>query len=129
MHVVMVPRIPSSILCPVSALQKAIAECQPSPHDPLFQIGVTSQWQPLIDSHIRKVLAKINVSLGYDKNRFTFHTFRRSGASLAYNSYMPIRNIKHHGSWTSDCVWTYIQENQKSTHAIALAFADVVDNA
>ena len=40
---------------------------------------------------------------------------------------MPIRNIKHHGSLTLDCVWTYIQENKKSTRAIALAFAYVVD--
>ena len=128
-HVVMVPRLRSSILCPVSALQTAIAEYKPSPHDPLFQKRVNSQWQPLIESCTRKVLSKINVSMGYDRNHFTFHSFRRSGASLAYNSYMPIRNIKHHSSWMSDCVWTYIQENQKSTCAIALAFADVVDNS
>ena len=85
--------------------------------------------QVLIDSRIRKVLSSINLHMGYPKNFFTFHTFRRSGATLADNSHVPIHQIQHHGSWTSDCVWRYIKQDQKLGEDIANTFATVVNNA
>ena len=80
------PRLKSSIICPVRALKQAMILYNPAPHDPLFQMFSAGKWSVLIDSRIRKVLAKLNVKLGFPPNEYTFHTFRRSGATLAYNS-------------------------------------------
>ena len=81
----------------------------PDQNDPLFQMFSAGRSSVLIDSRIRKVLSKLNVKLGFPSNKYTFYTFRRSGATLAYNSNASLQSIKKHGSWSSDCVWTYIQ--------------------
>ena len=62
LHVVLVPKLHNSLLCPVTALLQ-------------------------------------NIKLGYPSNHFTFHNFRRSVATLAYNSHMLIQSIKRHDSW------------------------------
>ena len=128
-HVLTLPRLRGSPLCPVRALRKAMAMYSPSENQPLFQIYGAGNWRVIIDSRIRKVLSKLNVKLGFDPHHFSFHTFRRSGASLAYNSHIPIQKIKHHGSWTSDCVWKYIQADQNFSQDIASSFAKVVRDA
>ena len=127
-HVLTLPRLCGSPLCPVRALRKAMAMYTPSGNQPLFQIYRAGKWQVIIDSRIRKVLSKLNVKLGFHPHNFSFHTFRRSGASLAYNSHIPIKKIKHHGSWTSDCVWKYIQADQNFSQDIASSFAKVVND-
>ena len=101
----------------------------PSGDEPLFQILTTKGWQLFIDSRVRKTLSKFNVKLGYPSNYFTFHTFRHSGATLAYNSDIPIQKIKHHGSWTSEGVWRYIQQDQTMGEQVASAFANVLIDA
>ena len=123
------PRLKHSILCPVRALKSALAMYNPSPHEPLFQIYSSGRWAVLTDSRIRKVLSKLNSKLGFPKNKFTFHTFRRSGATLAYRSNASLQSIKDHGSWTSDCVWTYIQQSKEAGREIARTFARIVHDA
>ena len=128
-HVLSLPRLKASVLCPHRALTALFAMYSPSEDDPLFQILTTKGWQLLIDSRVRKTLSKFNEKLGYPSNYFTFHTFRRSGATLAYNSGIPIQKIKHHGSWTSECVWRYIQQDQTMGEQVASAFANVLVDA
>ena len=128
-HVVVVPCLTSKILCPVKAMQEAMAMYNPNPTSPLFQIFVGNKWKILIDSCIRKVLSKINLKMGLASNHFTFHTFRRSGANMAYNAHMPIQSIQQHGSWASDCFWTYIQKNNSHSKQIATSFAKMLNNA
>ena len=124
-HTLTLPRLKGSPLCPVKALQKALAVYTPSYNDPLFQI-FSGGWKVVTDSRIRKVLAKLNQKMGLEKNHYTFHAFRCSGATLAFRAHVPIQKIKHHGSWTSDCVWTYIQQDQSFSRDIAKSFANVV---
>ena len=69
-HVVTVPKLSCPLLCPVTALQKAIAMYDPAPQGPLFQIETSRGWVVLIDSRIRKVLSKLNVRMGLS---ITFH--------------------------------------------------------
>ena len=121
------PRIKGSELCPYKALRTIIALYTPTGNNPLFQIKTQSGWQLLIDSTIRKFLAKMNTKLDYSSHYFTFHIFRRSGATLAFNSHVPIQQIKSHGAWTSECVWRYIQQDQALGENIASTLAIVVN--
>ena len=127
-HVLTLPRLRGSKLCPVAALRRALQQYQPLPQDPLFQINTSSGWQVITDSRIRKTLSRLNEKMGFSKHHFTFHTFQRSGASLAYNSHVPIQKIKQHGSWTSECVWRYIQENNTYSKDIADSFAQLIQS-
>ena len=70
-----------------------------------FQFKTHLGWQPLTDTKVRKCLTSINMAMGLNPHYYTFHSFRRSGATFAYNAHVPIQHIKRHGTWSSDCVW------------------------
>ena len=92
-----------------------------------FQVKTTSGWQPLTNSKVRKALKSINMTLGLDPHFFTYHSFRRSGATFAYNVHVPIQQIKCHGTWSSEYVWGYIQSDHMSGEALAFSLAAVID--
>ena len=125
-QVISLPRLKGSPICPHRALKEAVKLYHPSPAAPLFQFKTSRGWLPLTDSKIRKNLTRINTLLGLSPHFFTFHSFRRSGATLAYNANIPLQQIKHHGSWASDCVWTYIQKDQSLGEQIATSFASIL---
>ena len=101
--VITLPRLVGNALCPYMALKALFKLYNPSQNAPLFQYKYSRDWKVLIDSKIRKVLSLINKKLHLSPHFFTFHAFRRSGASLAFNANVPIQEIKVQGTWTSDC--------------------------
>ena len=109
------PRLKGRSFCPFSLLKSIFTLYSPGSLDPLFQCRTIAGWVPLTDSQVRKALATINQAMHLPKNYFTFHAFRRSGATLAYESQVPVSAIKEHGTWTSECVWRYIQSERGST--------------
>ena len=94
----------------------------PGSQAPLFQIRTAAGWQVLTDSRIRKVLADINQHMQLPSNFYTFHAFRRSGASLAYDMDIPVKEIKEHGTWASDCVWRYIRPQATAGQEVSQKF-------
>ena len=64
------------------------------------------------------VLAKLHLH----QFRFTFHTFRRLGATFAFNNDVALQNIVKHGTWTSDCVWRYITDSADADDQVANIF-------
>ena len=123
------PKLRDSSICPFMAI-KALFNLYPmSPHTFLFQIPTPSALVPLTDSRVRKSLKIVNKKLGFHPAHFTFHDFRRGGATFAFNAQIPIQAIKRHGTWSSNCVWRYIQSDHTSGDHIANALASVIDNA
>ena len=53
---------------------------------------------------------------------FSFHSFRRSGATFAFNNDVTLQNIQRHGTWTSDCVWRYITDSVHCGEQVADMF-------
>ena len=120
---VSLPKLGKSTVCPYRALRNLMHLYAPDHQAPLFQIkNVAGGWQVLTDSRIRKTLANVNQKLRLPKNYYTFHAFRRSGATLAYEMDVPIKEIKDHGTWASDCVWTYIRPQASAGHQVAQKF-------
>ena len=109
-----IPVLPDSRLCPVTALKQMLASVPGSQNDPLFSICRQGCWLPLTDSIVRKHLTCIIRMLGWEHKHITFHTFRKSGASWAFQHGVPIEAIKKQGTWKSDCVWRYIHTTTKS---------------
>ena len=124
---VTLPRLHDKRICPYAAL-KALFKIYPmSSKSSLFQITTTHGYTTLTDSRVRKTLKKINQSLGFNPSFHTFHDFRRSGATFAYNSHIPIQEIKRHGTWSSDCVWRYIQSDHSSGESLAVTLASTIN--
>ena len=83
-------------------------------NSPLFQYKVFNQWVPLTDTKVRRHFNSILKRLNLHNNNITFHTFRCSGATFAFNSNVQLQEILSHGTWTSDCIWSYITLDQES---------------
>ena len=98
----------------------------PSENEPLFQYKYSVEWKVLIDSKIRKTLSLINAKLLFPPHFFTFHAFRRSGASLAFSANVPLQEIKVQGTWTLDRVWRYIQEVKTRHSLVAYTFQEML---
>ena len=126
-EILTLPKLVDSDLCPRLALKALFNIYHMSSSSSLFQIHTRNGWVTLIDSKVRKVLSKINVSLGLHRNHFTFHSLRRSGATFAFNAHVPIQDIKRQGTWTSECVWRYIQADQFSGEKLANSLANVIN--
>ena len=119
---VTIPKLGVSPICPYRALRKIMALYNPGQNEPLFQVQTAAGWQVLTDTRIRKTLAKINLAMDLPSNYYTFHAFRRSGASLAYDLDIPVKEIKEHGTWASECVWRYIRPAATAGDQVARVF-------
>ena len=124
---VTLPKLRNKIICPHRALRMLFRSYPMSPHTSLLQISSKQGYNPLTDSRVRKAFKHISVTLGYRPGYFTFHDLRRSGATYAFNSHVPIQDIKRHGTWSSDCVWRYIQSDHASGERLANALATSIN--
>ena len=89
-------------------------------NSPLFQIkNESAQWVPLTDTKLNQNFTQILTRLGLQHSGISLHTFRRSGATLAFNSNVSIQNIQYHGTWTSNCVWRYIIQSPNASQQVA----------
>ena len=117
-----VPRIPRSCICPVAALSNLLALTPSGANLPLFQYKSGQEWVPLTDTKVRRHLNLLLTRLGLAASGFTFHTFRRSGATFAFNNNVALQNRQKHGTWTSDCVWRYIIDSTDAGQQVANMF-------
>ena len=78
---------------------------------------------------LRLHLKNILIDLNMDHTKFPFHTFRRSGAILAYNLDINMEEIKRHGTWRSDSVYTYIVADPQRAVGVANNFQKFFDKS
>ena len=106
------PKLANKNLCPVRALQSHIHTLRLQMSDPLFSHRTQQGISPITCSQVRSTLAKLVSRMGYESKDYSFHAFRRSGASFAFQHGVPIDLIKSHGHWKSDAVWRYIYQRK-----------------
>ena len=123
-----IPLLTNSPLCPVAALKNLLLITPAGDNNPLFQIKYKQKWVPLTDSRLRRALASILLSLQLQNSKITFHSFRRSGATLAFNSSVPLQDIQSHGTWSSNCVWSYITQDHNVTDKVASTFQSLLSS-
>ena len=121
-----IPSLANCPLCPVSALKNLLLITPSGDNNPLFQNKYKQQWVPLTYSRLRRALASILLSLQLHNSKITFHSLRRSGATLAFNSSVPLQDIQSHGTWSSDCVWSYITQDHNVTDKVASTFQSLL---
>ena len=106
--VIQLPLLYPSPLCPLSALQTMYSAIPANANSPLFCIPQGLGLIPLTQSKVRKRLRAMVLSLGLDPDLLSFHSFRRSGASFAFNNNIDVDAIKRQGTWNSEAVWAYL---------------------
>ena len=76
--------------CPVKALKDCLHMVPGDNNAPLLQFKLYDRWVPLTDARVRKHLKNILILAGKPADFITFHSFRRSDASLAFNHNVPL---------------------------------------
>ena len=125
-HVVQLPLLKDSILCPVMALKEMIKILAQDKEQPLFMIKTKAGKKVLTSFKARSFLKMVVVALGLNPKHYSFHAFRRSGASLAFNSNVDLDKIKQHGSWKSEAVWVYLNSTPKAASMVPTTFQQVL---
>ena len=118
-HTVKLPRVRDPVLCPTQSISQLLQSIPLPPSAPLLVLRSGScLTQTLVGKRLASILKLMDLPL----LGFGYHTFRHSGATLAFDSNIPLHNIKIHGAWQSDAVWTYISDNISQALQVPLAF-------
>ena len=117
-----IPALGSSPLCPVAALKTLLKYSPKGKNLPLFQIQCFGKWVPLTDTRLRKQLSKILAFLKLQDKNITFHSFRCSGATWAFNLNITMHHIQSHDTWMSEAVWAYITQDHNASDLVARTF-------
>ena len=126
-HEIFIPFIQNSSLCPVTALTAMFHKYPASPDSPAFVIPRGRKYEPLLTFAVRQTLTKIRMSLQLQPSAFTFHAFRRSGATFSFNNNVAFEDIRLQGSWKSDAIYTYLQSTN-APHKVASSFQTLLQN-
>ena len=118
---VSLPNLGASSLCPIAALKIMLNSKYPDKDTPLFQIRHNSVVVPLTDSYACKHLKKVSKSLELPKS-IIFHDFCRGGATWAFKYGVPIQDIQAQGTWSSSCVWRYINISPALSSMVSSTF-------
>ena len=95
-----------------------------SPNAPCFG----SLYYTVTERILRKHLANILQDLNMTSSKFSFHSFRRSGATLAYNLGIGLEEIKRHGTWKSNAVQSYIVADPQRATATGQSLKRFLDS-
>ena len=120
-HVIQIPSIDNIFLCPVRALQALLKSRPLPPTFPLFA-NFSYPHSQVIDTHIRNSLEKVLAFKKFSLKGFGFHTFRRSGATFAFDHNVALQNIMAHGLWCNSAVWIYLQNASQAPSIIPMTF-------
>ena len=124
-HVVKLPVVQDPVLCPVATLQALMSKLVLSPDQPPF---VLDDFSLLTQSRLRKCLATFLRMMDLPLLGYGFHTFKRSGATIAFNADISLYNIQMHRVWRSNSVWSYISDNTTQSLQVPLALQTLANS-
>ena len=107
--------ISGSPLCPRQAIISLGKAYPVHSQAPMFSYMDKGNLKTLTQLQVRAILSQTLTSMGLNAKDFGFHTFRRSGASLAFSRNVPVQYINAHGIWSSDAVYSYLYPQQYPT--------------
>ena len=119
------PSIPGSFLCPTAAFRQMCTAIPARSSNAPLLFYYTPQHLPtmvttrMLANQFQQFIQHLNLP----PHTFTLHSLRKGGATLCHTKGLSVDQIKAHGTWSSDSVWTYIQPN---TSAIAMAMSEAV---
>ena len=111
----------NSSLCPVLAFSRMLIILPALPSSPAFALPTKSGLSPLTSSWIGRKLHSVLLKLDLDSHKFSFHSLRRGGATLASLAGCSDSDICSVGLWASEVYRDYIQLPPKALFRVTLA--------
>ena len=106
-----IPRSQDPVMCPVLAFDHMESEIPTLySNQPLLSLPTPPgvQVRPVHPDWLGRMLHQSLAAMGLDPRLYSFHSFRRSGATTCYRAGVEYSQIQKHGCWKSSAFWTYI---------------------
>ena len=114
------PRINNSVFCPSNALLGMCLECPtPTCPVPLFRYKEGSKVVPFTQVAFTAKLQATLQAIGFPADKYSGHSFRRGGASYAFQCGLPVDLIKIQGDWSSNACERYLQPSLSLRQQVA----------
>lgn len=120
------PRVPGSLLCPVSALLNHLSINHVRQARLFFSAWSKGHVRPVSYAHFSSFLTKVLKSVGLDSTNYPPHSFRRGGATFAFESSVPSELIKVQGDGHSDCYLRYLEMSNSEKRVAASRMAAAI---
>ena len=114
----------SSHFCPVVAYENYLNFIKPNPSGPAFVFSIRGKTRWLTKAIFIQTFRSVLASSGHRfANLFTGHSFRRGGATYAFEAGIPGELIQICGDWSSDCYKQYLEFDMQTKLDLAAQFA------
>ena len=101
--------IPHSNLCPVKAFTQMCKSVPAGSNDPVFCKYLGSRLVPITYHEFQSKFRELIFHTGRDPSLYSTHSFRRGGASFAFESNVSSELLQLHGDWRSDVYKKYLE--------------------
>ncbi|CAG2226402.1 unnamed protein product [Mytilus edulis] len=119
-------KIDDSILCPVTAYNR-MCRMIPAPEEsPAFVIKRNASLKTVTYKQFQSKLKRIISLTGRDPRLYSTHSFRRGGASFAFQARVPSELIQLHGDWASDAYKLYLNFTMQEKISVAESMAKLL---
>ena len=122
-HQVPISPIPNSPLCPLLAFSHLISLVPATPSSPAFSIPTPLGLVPMTQSQFVAIFKGLLLRLGLPAHLFAGHSFRRGGATWAFQSGVQGELIKLLGDWRSDAYLKYLNTSLQDKLTVSQAMA------
>ena len=95
---------------------------------PLFSVRSDSSLSHITYTHFSSFLARVIKAVGLDSTSYSPHSFRRGGATFAFEAKVPSQLIKAQGDWRSDCYLIYLELTDRQKRAAATRMAAAISH-
>lgn len=117
--------VPNSLVCPVFAYVNMIKVVRAPPDSVLFVIpGSKGHLKPIHYVQFTKVFRTLVLETGRKAEEYSSHSFRRGGATYAFECGVPDHYIRMLGGWRSDCYKGYVDVSFKERFKAATLMAE-----
>lgn len=120
---------PSSnpLLCPIKAYTNLVSVVPGSPDDPVLAVpNSSSKIVPISKNVLLSRFRDMLLLTDLDPSKYSFHSLRHGGATLATRAGIPELLLKHHGDWRSDCFQTYIKQASVDMFKVTKAMNSII---
>ena len=119
-------RIHNSCLCPVRAYERLISRVDISELQPAFTFSVKPLKCVTAFRFIR-VFRDLLQKAGFSPSAFSGHSFRRGGATFAFQAQVPGELIKLQGDWASEAYLQYLDFSLEEKLSVTLAMQRLIN--
>ena len=125
-HKVPLMAMHQSSLCPLKAYLHMCRLVPAGGKDPVFAVHKKQSLVPITYANFNSKLKQLVKRAGKDPQHYSTHSFRRGGATCAFQANVPDPLIQLQGDWASDCFRKYVKMGLAEKRLVSRAMGSML---